>query len=94
MWPRHEWESVRVQPELFRSIAVAAGGTPAWTAILSGARESGAIAGAAGSRRSLPHADRYRCPSYAPADPVDCTDPNNVINCQTLRSTLPGRRNR
>lgn len=22
-------------------------------------------------------------PSYAPANPVDCTDPNNAINCQT-----------
>lgn len=22
-------------------------------------------------------------PSYAPANPVDCTDPNNVINCQS-----------
>jgi hypothetical protein len=22
-------------------------------------------------------------PSYAPANPVDCTDPNNSINCQT-----------
>ena len=21
--------------------------------------------------------------SYAPANPVDCTDPNNVVNCQT-----------
>lgn len=22
-------------------------------------------------------------PSYAPASPVDCTDPNNAINCQS-----------
>ena len=22
-------------------------------------------------------------PSYAPANPVDCTDPNNAVNCQS-----------
>ena len=76
MGERHEFSPS------FRSIAVMAGGIAlAWTAILSGgARESGTIAGAAGSRRPSPRRPIPLPPSYAPADPVDCTDPNNVIN--------------
>jgi len=26
--------------------------------------------------------DSTASPSYAPTNPVDCTDPNNVVNCQ------------
>lgn len=69
----------------FRSIAVMAGGIAlAWTAILSGAHASQAQSPAPlAPGDPSPAPTDTAAPSYAPADPVDCTDPNNVINCQT-----------
>ena len=76
---------------VFRSIALLAGGTAiAWTAILSGANSSQAqqipAPQAPGDPAPAPTdtaPTNTAAPSYAPANPVDCTDPNNAINCQT-----------
>lgn len=65
------------------NITLLAGGTAlAWMAILSGAQSSVA-------QTSVPQAPgdpaptSTASPSFAPSNPVDCTDPNNSINCQT-----------
>lgn len=65
------------------NITLLAGGTAlAWMAILSGAQSSIA-------QTSVPLAPGDPAPtstvsqSFAPSNPVDCTDPNNSINCQT-----------
>lgn len=63
------------------NITLLAGGTAlAWMAILSGAESSIA-------QTSAPLAPAgptsTASPSFAPSNPVDCTDPNNTINCQT-----------
>ena len=67
---------------VFRSIALMAGGTAvAWAAILSGAHASQAEMSA--PLAPADPAPTQTAPSYAPANPVDCTDPNNVVNCQS-----------
>jgi hypothetical protein len=84
---------------VFRSIALMAGATAlAWAAILSGAQSSQAqmsvplapgdpaptdTADPAPSDTAAPAPSDTANPSYAPANPVDCTDPNNAVNCQT-----------
>ena len=76
---------------VFRSIALMAGGTAlAWAAILSGAHTNQAqtsVPLAPGDPTPAPTATAAPTdgagPSYAPTNPVDCTDPNNVVNCQT-----------
>jgi len=71
---------------VFRSIALMAGGTAiAWTAILSGANSSQAQQTPAPQAPGdpAPAPTNTAAPSYAPANPVDCTDPNNAVNCQT-----------
>lgn len=72
--------SIRV----FRSIALMAGGTAiAWAAILSGANASQAQIPAPLAPGDPAAPTDTAAPSYAPTNPVDCTDPNNAINCQT-----------
>lgn len=62
----------------------------AWAAILSGAHASQAGAPAplapgdtAPATQTTAPPAQGASPSYAPTNPVDCTDPNNAINCQT-----------
>ena len=67
-----------------RRIAVTAGGCAvASMGILAVAHTSTAAPSplTPGDPASSPTASP--APSYAPANPVDCTDPNNVINCQS-----------
>lgn len=68
-----------------RRIAVIAGGAAvAAMGVLAGAQTSIAATAPAPLSPSNPAPPTTSvAPSYAPTNPVDCTDPNNAINCQT-----------
>lgn len=71
-----------------RSVTVMAGGIAlAWMAIISGAQSNQAqpplAPGDPAPTETATAPASSAAPSYAPANPVDCTDPNNAVNCQT-----------
>lgn len=46
--------------------------------------QGGAAVGVSADNRNVPLAPTTSpAPSYVPANPVDCTDPNNAINCDS-----------
>ena len=66
------------------NITLLAGGTAlAWMAILSGAESSRADTVTVPAAPGDPAPTSTASPSFAPTNPVDCTDANNAINCQT-----------
>lgn len=68
-----------------RRVALAAGGGALTAlAVLAGAPTSLAVPGdPAPAPTPAPGGTATAAPSFAPTNPVDCTDPNNVINCQS-----------
>lgn len=70
-----------------RTALLAAASAAVWAGILAGAQASHADPGDTDPVPPAPStgapAAEGANPSFAPTDPVDCTDPNNAINCQT-----------
>jgi hypothetical protein len=67
---------------LRRMAVTAGGGALAVMGVLAGAQTSMA-APSDPAPAPTPASTATTAPSYAPTNPVDCTDPNNVINCQS-----------
>ena len=66
-----------------RRIALTAGGSAvAVVGILAGAQTSVAAPGDP-TPAPTPAPTGTAAPSFVPTNPVDCTDPNNAINCQS-----------
>lgn len=82
---------------LGRAALMAGASAAVWMGILAGAQSSHADTPLApGDPTATPTATvteapsgRDPGPSYAPANPVDCTDPNNAVNCQTAPIDSP-----
>lgn len=77
---------------LNRAALLAGGSALVWMGILAGAQSSNADptsplapgdTDTAPTTQTAPPSAGAPAPSYAPTNPVDCTDPNNAINCQT-----------
>lgn len=70
-----------------RTALLAAASVAVWAGILAGAQSSHAAPGDNDNDPPVPSSGAPAAeganPSFAPADPVDCADPNNAINCQT-----------
>ena len=72
-----------------RAALMAAASAGVWVGILAGAQTGHAAPGdndndpAPGTGMIAPPTAVGASPSFAPTNPVDCTDPNNIINCQT-----------
>lgn len=67
-----------------RLALVAAGAALAGAGLLSGGTSAQSPVGLSAGDTRVPLAPTTSvAPSYAPPNPVDCTDPNNVVNCQT-----------
>ena len=66
-------------------LALMAGGAAlAGVGLLAAGPAPDSQAGLTGGAGPIPLAPiTSSAPSYAPSNPVDCTDPNNVVNCQT-----------
>ena len=79
-----------------RAALMAAASAGVWVGILANAQTGHAAPGdkdndptATTSAVAPPHAV-VSTPSYAPTNPVVCTDPNNAVNCQTPPTAPPG----
>ncbi len=73
-----------------RAVLLAGASGLVWLGILASAQSSHADTPLAPGDNDNPPATQTAAPaapganpSYAPANPVDCTDPNNAVNCQT-----------
>ena len=65
-----------------RAALLAGASALVWMGILASAQSSHADTTAPATETVAPSTDAAG-PSFAPTNPVDCTDPNNSINCQT-----------
>jgi hypothetical protein len=78
---------------LVRAALLAGGSAVVWIGILAGAQSSHADTttdplapgdtSTAPTTETVAPSEEGAAPSYAPTNAVDCTDPNNSINCQT-----------
>lgn len=72
-----------------RAALMAAASAGVWAGILAGAQTGHAAPGdndndpAPTTGVVAPPPAMGANPSFAPTNPVDCTDPNNAVNCQT-----------
>lgn len=67
-----------------RLALVASGAVLAGAGLLAAGPGAGTQTGASAGSIEVPLAPTTSvAPSFAPTDPVDCNDPNNMINCST-----------
>lgn len=67
-----------------RLALVAGGAALAGLGLLAGGPGPDSSAGLTADAIQMPLAPTTSAaPTYAPSNPVDCTDPNNAVNCQT-----------